>query len=49
MEILNVEGMQALAYALIDFRDDDAMWVGIFTSTGEKDLAQGSTSMTTVD
>ncbi len=41
MGILDVKGMQALTDALIDFRDDDALWVGIFTSTGEKVFSAG--------
>lgn len=41
MGILDVQGMQALTDALIDFRDDDALWVGMLTSTGEKTFSAG--------
>jgi E-phenylitaconyl-CoA hydratase len=41
MGVLNVEGMQALTDALIDFRDDDSLWVGILTGTGEKVFSAG--------
>jgi E-phenylitaconyl-CoA hydratase len=41
MGILDVKGMQALTDALIDFLDDDALWVGIFTGTGEKVFSAG--------
>ncbi len=39
--ILDVERMQALTDALVDFRDDDGLWVGIVTSTGEKVFSAG--------
>lgn len=41
MNVLSVEGMQAFTDALIDFRDDDALWVGILASTGEKVFSAG--------
>lgn len=41
MGVLNVEGMQTLTDALVDFRDDDGLWVGIITSTGEKVFSAG--------
>ena len=38
---LNVEGMRQLHNALLDFRDDDNLWVGILTGTGEKVFSAG--------
>jgi len=38
---LNVEGMRQLHNALLDFRDDDELWVGILTGTGEKVFSAG--------
>jgi enoyl-CoA hydratase/carnithine racemase len=38
---LNIEGMTQLRNALLDFRDDDALWVGIITGTGEKVFSAG--------
>jgi len=38
---LNVEGMRQLHNALLDFRDDDNVWVGIITGTGEKVFSAG--------
>lgn len=38
---LNVEGMRQLHHALLDFRDDDNLWVGILTGTGDKVFSAG--------
>jgi len=38
---LNVEGMRQLHDALLDFRDDDTLWVGIITGTGDKVFSAG--------
>lgn len=38
---LNVEGMRQLQNAVVDFRDDDELWVGILTGTGEKVFSAG--------
>lgn len=38
---LNVEGMRQLNNALLDFRDDDELWVGIITGTGDKVFSSG--------
>jgi enoyl-CoA hydratase/carnithine racemase len=38
---LNVEGMTQLHNALIDFRDDDGLLVGIITGTGDKAFSAG--------
>jgi enoyl-CoA hydratase/carnithine racemase len=41
MGALNVEGMEQLQNALLDFRDDDELWVGIITGTGDKVFSAG--------
>ena len=38
---LNLEGMNQLHNALLDFRDDDNLWVGILAGTGEKVFSAG--------
>jgi enoyl-CoA hydratase/carnithine racemase len=38
---LNVEGMRQLHNALLDFRDDDELLVGIITGTGDKVFSAG--------
>ena len=38
---LNLEGMKQLHNALLDFRDDDGLWVGIITGTGDKVFSAG--------
>ena len=38
---LNVEGMRQLHNALLDFRDDENLWVGIITGTGDKVFSAG--------
>jgi enoyl-CoA hydratase/carnithine racemase len=38
---LNVEGMKQLHNALLDFRNDDELWVGIITGTGDKAFSSG--------
>ena len=39
--ILNREAMTAFQEFLIDFRDDDGLWVGIITGTGPKVMSAG--------
>ena len=41
MGILNLQGMRDFHNALLDFRDDDALWVGIITGTGDKVFSAG--------
>jgi len=41
MNVLNVEAMQRLTNLLKEFRDDDNLWVGILTGTGEKVFSAG--------
>jgi len=41
MGALNVEGMTLLHNSLLDFRDDDDLWVGIITGTGDKVFSAG--------
>jgi len=41
MGALNIEGMGQLNDALLDFRDDDGLWVGIITGTGDKVFSAG--------
>lgn len=41
MGVLNVEGMRQFTDALHAFRDDDNLWVGIITGTGEKVFSAG--------
>ena len=41
MGALNVEGMTRLQQALLSFRDDDDLWVGIITGTGDKIFSAG--------
>jgi enoyl-CoA hydratase/carnithine racemase len=41
MGALNIEGMKELTRAFMDFRDDDELWVAIFTGTGEKAFCAG--------
>jgi enoyl-CoA hydratase/carnithine racemase len=41
MGILNLEGMTQLHNAFLDFRDDDNLWVGIITGTGDKVFSAG--------
>ena len=38
---LNVEGMKQFHNALLDFRNDDELWVGIITGTGDKVFSAG--------
>jgi enoyl-CoA hydratase/carnithine racemase len=38
---LNVEGMTELHNALLAFRDDDQLWVGIITGSGDKAFSAG--------
>ena len=41
MGALNIEGMKQLHGALLEFRDDDGLWVGIITGTGDKVFSAG--------
>lgn len=41
MGAITVEGMRQFNNALIDFRDDDELWVGIITGTGDKVFSAG--------
>ena len=41
MNVLNVEAMQRFTALLKEFRDDDNLWVGILTGTGEKVFSAG--------
>ncbi len=41
MGALNVEGMTQFHQSLLSFRDDDELWVGIITGTGEKVFSAG--------
>jgi enoyl-CoA hydratase len=38
---LNIEGMKQLQTSLIDFRDNDDLWVAIITGTGDKVFSAG--------
>lgn len=38
---LNIEGMTQLHDALFDFRDDDKLWVGVITGTGDMVFSAG--------
>ncbi len=39
---INVQAMRELHDALVDFRDDPELWVGIITGTGEKAFSAGA-------
>ena len=41
MNVLNLEAMQRFTDLLKEFRDDDDLWVGILTGTGEKVFSAG--------
>lgn len=41
LNALSVEAMREFTDALVDFRDDDALWVGIITGTGTKAFSAG--------
>lgn len=41
MGALNIEGMKQFNNALLEFRDDDGLWVGIITGTGDKVFSAG--------
>lgn len=41
MGALNIEGMKQFHNALLEFRDDDGLWVGIITGTGDKVFSAG--------
>ena len=42
MNALNLEVNQLLHEAMLDFRDDDNLWVGIFTGAGDKAFCAGA-------
>jgi enoyl-CoA hydratase/carnithine racemase len=42
MNALNMETVRQLREAIIDFRDDDELWVGIVTGAGEKAFCGGA-------
>jgi len=42
MGALSVEGLKEFQDALIDFRDDDGLWVGIVTGTGDNVFCAGA-------
>ena len=42
MNAMNVQAWRELNEALIDFRDDPELWVGIITATGEKAFCAGA-------
>jgi enoyl-CoA hydratase/carnithine racemase len=42
MNALNMETMRQFREAIIDFRDDDKLWVGIVTGAGEKAFCGGA-------
>ena len=41
MGALNIEGMKQLENRLLEFRDNDELWVGIITGTGDKVFSAG--------
>jgi enoyl-CoA hydratase/carnithine racemase len=41
LNVLNVQTMTDLTESLLAFRDDDELWVGIITGTGEKVMSAG--------
>lgn len=41
LNVLNTEAMRQLTDRLIEFRDDDELWVGIFTGAGSKAMSAG--------
>lgn len=41
MNVIDLEGMRELNAAFLDFRDDDGLWVGILTGTGDKVMSAG--------
>jgi enoyl-CoA hydratase/carnithine racemase len=42
MNAMNIETMRQFREAIIDFRDDDELWVGIVTGAGEKAFCGGA-------
>ena len=42
MNAMNVQANQELCEALVDFRDDPELWVGVITGTGEKAFCAGA-------
>ncbi len=39
---MNIQGLRELNQAMVDFRDDPALWVGIITGAGEKAFCAGA-------
>lgn len=42
LNTINLQALQELHEALVDFRDDNELWVGIITGTGEKAFCAGA-------
>lgn len=42
LNAMNAESLQELSRALIDFKDDEGVWVGIITGTGERAFCAGA-------
>ncbi len=42
LNAMNPESLQELSRALIDFKDDDGLWVGIITGAGERAFCAGA-------
>jgi enoyl-CoA hydratase/carnithine racemase len=42
MGAMSIEGLKQFETALMDFRDDDSLWVGIVTGTGDKVFCAGA-------
>lgn len=42
MNTMNVEGLRELSEAMMDFRDDPELWIGIITGVGEKAFCAGA-------
>ncbi|MFC2065922.1 enoyl-CoA hydratase/isomerase family protein [Chloroflexota bacterium] len=42
MNAMNVEGLRELSEAMVDFRDDPELWVGIITGAGERAFCAGA-------
>ncbi len=48
LNAMNPPGIKDMTNALIDFRDDDSLWVGIITGAGEKAFCAGADIATTL-
>ena len=42
LNAMNVEAIQELHEAMVDFRDDPELWVGIITGAGERAFCAGA-------